>query len=58
MPGPNDVSLVEIDVPFLDIVAVMVKWSLASIPAAIILSIVFFGLAVVVRVLFGAVFGA
>ena len=56
MPPPNEVKLVDIDVPFFDIVAFMVKWSLASIPAAIILGIVFFGLAIVFRFVFAAVF--
>ena len=32
------VILSEIDIPFVDIVKLMVKWSLASIPALIILS--------------------
>ena len=36
------VILSEIDIPFVDIVKLMIKWSLASIPALIILSLAAF----------------
>jgi len=42
-PRANEVTIVGIDVPFLDIVGIIVKWTLASIPAAIMLGIVYLG---------------
>jgi hypothetical protein len=37
--GANHVTIHDIDVPFWRIVAILVKWSIASIPAMIILAI-------------------
>ena len=37
--GANPVTIHDIDVPFWRIVAILVKWSIASIPAMIILAI-------------------
>jgi hypothetical protein len=37
--GANQVTIRDIDVPFWRIVAILVKWSIASIPAMIILAI-------------------
>tara|TARA_Y100000588_G_C14177450_1_gene892044 strand:- start:1245 stop:1499 length:255 start_codon:yes stop_codon:yes gene_type:complete len=36
------VTLSEIDIPFIDIVKLLVKWSFASIPAIIVVSLVLF----------------
>ena len=38
------VVLTEIDVPFWNIVFAMIKWSIAAIPAMIILTLVVFGI--------------
>ncbi len=38
--GSNPVTIRDIDVPFWRIVLILVKWSIASIPAMIILGIV------------------
>jgi hypothetical protein len=37
--GANPVTIRDIDVPFWRVVAILVKWSIASIPAMIILAI-------------------
>lgn len=42
-----------VDIPFMDLVGVLIKLALASIPAAFILSIIFFGVGVGVAALFG-----
>lgn len=47
----NEVVLTNIKMPFFSMVAFMIKWSIASIPAFIILFIIFF----VVKVIFGAI---
>lgn len=49
----NQVSIVDIKMPFWSMVVFMVKAAIASIPAFIILSIVFS----IVSVLFGGLFG-
>jgi len=43
-PRANEVTIVGIDVPFLDIVGIIIKWTLATIPAGIMLAIVYFSL--------------
>lgn len=40
----NRVVLIDVDIPFGKMVMLIVKWSLASIPAMIILTLVFFAL--------------
>lgn len=45
--APHRIAVVDIDLPFWRMVAILVKWSFAAIPAMIIISIiyaVFFGL--------------
>ena len=49
----NRIVIAGIDVPFTDLVGAMIKLALASIPAAIILSILFFGIGLVFTLLFG-----
>ena len=46
--APHRIAVVDIDIPFWRMVAIILKWAFASIPAAIILSIVFGILAAVV----------
>ena len=50
----NLVNIRDIDVPFWRIVMIMIKWSIAAIPATIILVLIW-GL---VMILFAAIFGS
>ena len=50
----NLVTIRDIDVPFWRIVMIMIKWSIAAIPATIILVLIW-GL---VMILFAAIFGS
>ena len=48
MSDDNRFTLEKVDIPFVDVVKLLIKWSLAAIPAIIILSIIFsltFGIA-------------
>jgi hypothetical protein len=38
---PHRVAIADIDIPFWRMVAIMIKWTLAAIPAVIIVSIIF-----------------
>ena len=53
LENKNEVIVVDIKMPFLSMVVFMIKWVLASIPAIIILSILFF----VGTAVFAGVFG-
>jgi hypothetical protein len=48
--APHRVSIADVDIPFWRMVAIIIKWALASIPALIIVTIIF--------AIIGAVFGA
>jgi hypothetical protein len=48
--APHRVAIADIDIPFWRMVAIIIKWALASIPALIIVTIIF--------AILGAVFGA
>jgi hypothetical protein len=39
--GSNIVTIRDIDVPFFRIVTILIKWSIAAIPAAIIVAIIY-----------------
>jgi hypothetical protein len=39
--GTNPVTIRDIDIPFWRIVTILIKWSIAAIPAAIIITIVY-----------------
>jgi hypothetical protein len=39
--GPHRIAIVDIDISFWRMVAIMIKWTLAAIPAVIIISIIF-----------------
>jgi hypothetical protein len=39
--APHRVAIADIDIPFWRMVAIIIKWAFASIPAVIILSIIF-----------------
>jgi uncharacterized protein YacL len=47
--APHRIAVVDIDIPFWRMVAIIIKWAFASIPAVIIISIIF--------AIIGAVFG-
>jgi hypothetical protein len=49
--APHRVSIADIDIPFWRMVAIIIKWAFASIPAIIIISIIF----AVVGALLGAI---
>lgn len=49
-PGVQRVSVVDVDMPFFSMVAFMLKWAIASVPALIILAMML--------ALLGAIFGA
>jgi len=51
---PQRVTLANIDIPFWRIVAIILKWSIASIPAII----VYFIILAVVGTIFGGIFSA
>ena len=38
---PHRIAVVDIDIPFWRMVAIIIKWAFASIPALIIISIIF-----------------
>ena len=39
--APHRVAIADIDIPFWRMVAIMIKWTFAAIPAVIIVSIIF-----------------
>lgn len=39
--APHRVAIADMDIPFWRMVAIMIKWSLAAIPAVIVISIIF-----------------
>ena len=53
----NAVVLTDIDIPFGRVVLIMVKWTLAAIPAAILATIVVYGLILLFSLLAGALLG-
>ena len=51
----SEVAVVDINMPFGSMVAFMVKWAIASIPAMLIVFIIFLGFAVILEMLGGLV---
>ena len=39
--GPHRIAVVDLDIPFWRIVMILVKWSFAAIPAAIIIGLIY-----------------
>ena len=39
--APHRIAIVDVDIPFWRMVAIIIKWAFASIPAIIIISIIF-----------------
>jgi hypothetical protein len=54
---PQRVTLTDIDIPFWRIVAIILKWSIASIPAIIIYFIILAAFSAVFGGIFMAIFG-
>lgn len=55
--APHRVSIADIDIPFWRMVVVIIKWTLAAIPAVIIISVVFGIIGALLGGVFAAIFG-
>jgi uncharacterized membrane protein YeaQ/YmgE (transglycosylase-associated protein family) len=55
--APHRVLIADVEIPFWRMVAIIIKWTLAAIPAVIIVSIVFGVIGAVVGGILAAVFG-
>jgi hypothetical protein len=55
--APHRVSIADVDIRFWRMVAIMIKWTLAAIPAVIIVSIIFAIIGAVFGGILAAVFG-
>jgi ABC-type sugar transport system permease subunit len=55
--APHRVSIADIDIPFWRIVAILIKWAIAAIPATIVLSIIFAIVAAAIGLLAGGLMG-
>ena len=55
--APHRIAIIDIDIPFWRIVTILIKWTIAAIPAAIIVSIIFGILAFLATLLFGGMMG-
>jgi len=51
--APHRVAIADIDIPFWRMVAIIIKWAFASIPAVIIISLIFAILGAVVGAIVG-----
>ncbi len=56
--APHRVAIADMDIPFWRMVAIMIKWSLAAIPAVIVISIIFSIIGAVLGGVLYAIFGA
>jgi hypothetical protein len=56
--APHRVAIADMDIPFWRMVAIMIKWSLAAIPAVIVISIIFSIIGAILGGVFYAIFGA
>jgi hypothetical protein len=55
--APHRVSIADIDIRFWRMVAIMIKWSLAAIPAFIVISIIFAIIGGILSAIFVGVLG-
>ena len=55
--APHRVAIADIDIPFWRMVAIIIKWAFASIPAIIIISIIFGVLSMIVTAVVVGIFG-
>jgi hypothetical protein len=56
--APHRVAIADMDIPFWRMVAIMIKWSLAAIPAVIVISIIFSIIGAIFGGILYAIFGA
>jgi hypothetical protein len=56
--GPQQVTVIDVNMPFGSMVGFMVKWAIASIPALIILFVLSMVLIAIASVVFGGLFAA
>ena len=52
--APHRVAIANIDIPFWRMVMIMVKWTFAAIPAAIIVTFIFLALGAIISVVISA----
>jgi hypothetical protein len=55
--APHRVAIADIDIPFWRMVAILIKWAIAAIPATIVISIIFGVIAAILGLVFGGMFG-
>ena len=55
--APHRVAIADIDIPFWRMVAILIKWAIAAIPATIVISIIFGIIAAIIGLVFGGMFG-
>ena len=55
--APHRVAIADIDIPFWRMVSIIIKWAFASIPAIIIISIIFAVLSMIVSAVVVGIFG-
>ena len=55
--APHRVSIADVEIPFWRMVSIIIKWTLAAIPAVIIVSIIFGIIGAVVGLIAAAIFG-
>ena len=55
--APHRVAIADVDIPFWRMVAIMIKWTLAAIPAFIVISIVFGIIGAALSAIFVGLFG-
>jgi hypothetical protein len=55
--APHRVSIADVEIPFWRMVAIIIKWTLAAIPAVIIVSIIFGIIAAVFGGIIAAIIG-
>ena len=51
--APHRVSITDIDISFWRMVAILIKWTFAAIPAAIVVSIIFMAIGAAIGLLLG-----
>ena len=54
---PHRIAIADIDIPFWRIVAILIKWTIAAIPAAIIVAILSLIIGFLATLLFGGMMG-
>ena len=55
--APHRIAVVDVDIPFWRIVAILIKWAIAAIPAAIVISIIFGIIGAAIGLLAGGMMG-